>query len=251
MKTHLFAVLLILSGAAYVCRADSLYDYVEALDKNFTAVRKHNVIRVSAKPRLFEEEFTRFVQDALDKKQTQQQIRKTWIPRQKEMAKDGYVFMVEFDLLNQNLDSGISITFGPELPRVITLENSEGEKAVMYKYTGDKVSTLDFLHTKRNMVCYFNTKTEEGTPLIRRGITTLKLNIGKFCEDLPDLEFVWNVPLYYNNTPRPREMLARFGSRPLRTLIPYKTQVYHAPKNRVPVVTVKKSAGSKQEEEKK
>jgi hypothetical protein len=251
MKTLLLTILLILAGSAFLCHADSLYDYVEALDKNFTAVRKHNVIRVSARPRLFEEEFTRFVQDALDKKQTKQQIIKTWIPRQKEMAKDGYVFMVEFDLLNQNLDSGISVTFGPELPRVITLENNKGEKAVMYKYTGDKVSTLDFLHTKRNMVCYFNTKTEEGTPLIRRGITTLKLNIGKFSEDLSELEFVWNVPLWYKNTPRPREMLARFGSRPVRTLKPYKTQVYHAPKNRVPVVTVRKTAGSKKEEEKK
>jgi hypothetical protein len=199
---------------------------------------------------LFEEEFARYAQNKLDEKQTPKQIRTTWITRQKEMKSDGYVFNIEFELLDQNLDSGVSITFGPELPRVITLENNKGETAVMYKYTGDKVSTLDFLHTKRTMACYFNTKTEEGTSLIRRGVTVVKLKIGTFSEQLPEFEFVWNVPLFYKNTPRPRELMARFGTKPLRTLMPYKPPVYHTPKNRVPVVAIKKKTEKPKEEKK-
>jgi len=240
MKTYLFTALLFLFGTVTSAHADSIYEYIEALDKNFSAVRKHKVIQISAKPRLFEEDFARFVQESLDKKMTPKKMRTTWIAKQIELKKDGYVFYITYDLLDQNLDSGISITFGPDLPRVITLENNLGETAVMYKYTGDKVSTLDFLHTKRKMICYFNTKTEQGNNLIRRGVTVVKLKVGKFSAQLPEFEFVWNVPLFYMNTKRPREIMARFGSKPLRTLKPYKPQVYKSRKSRVPVVSVKR-----------
>ena len=240
MKTLLFTALLVLAGPTLYARADSMYDYVETLDKNFTATRKYKVIQISAKPRLFEQEFARFAQKSLDEKILTIKIRTAWVAKQKEMKKDGYVFNVEYLLLDQNLDSGVSITFGPQLPRVITLENNLGEKAILYKYTGDKIATLDFMHTKRNMTCYFNTKTDKGNQLLRKGVKVIKLKIGKFSEQLPEFEFVWNVPLYYKNTPRPREMLARFGTRPLRTFVPYNPPVVKKQKNRVPVVSIRK-----------
>ena len=100
MKTYLFAAILVLSGMAQYARCASLYNYIEALDNNFTAVRKHKVIQVSAKPRLFEEDFARFVQVKLDEKQTQKQIRTAWISKQKEMKNDGYVFNVVITTIN-------------------------------------------------------------------------------------------------------------------------------------------------------
>ena len=233
MKTALLLIGFVSALFPFACLADDIYDYMETLDTHFTATRTENVVKISARPRLVERAFARFCQEQIAAKKKPSDIAKAWIPQQIEMMKEGYVFEIEFELLNQNLDSGISVPFGPKFSQVIVLENNKGEQALMYKYIGDKVSTLDFMTPTRKITCYFNTKTEQNTSLIRKGITNLKLKIGTFCEDLPELDFDWSLPLFYGNTPRPHALAARFGSKALPTLLPYKTQVYIEPKNRI------------------
>jgi len=109
----------------------------------------------------------------------------------------------------------------------ITLGNNLGEYAAMYKFTGSKNSSLNFMNPKIKLLCLFNTKTEQGKPLIRKGVTSLMLNVKQLAENVPDMSLKWAVPLSYYSVKRPAKIKGMFGGRPIRTLRTYKTQVYH------------------------
>jgi hypothetical protein len=80
------------------------------------------------------------------------------------------------------------------------------------------------------LLCYFNTKTEKGNPLIRKGVTSLTLKINKLADEIPDTSFKWSFPLNYYNVKRPQAIKSYFGLRQIRTFRVYKPLVYHKPK---------------------
>ncbi len=226
MKTTTCFALVCALGCAGAAVADELYDYAESLDEEFTVAKKEKVIRVSVMPRLLERALALHVQDAIEKKESRKQIVASWKPIMKKMLAQGYVFELDFDLLDRNLDSGVEVSLGAGLRGSITLENNLGERALMYKCEGDKAAKLDFMYPEMKLMCFFNTKTEQGTPLLRKGVMSLKLRIAEFTESLPELEFAWSVPLQYADSKRPLALTSRFGRKPLRTIRTYKKHVY-------------------------
>ncbi len=207
--------------------ADELYDYTEALDSEFTVIENTKLIKVRAVPRLLEKDFTTFLMEAFEKKESKKEIVAKWRPIQKKMLAEGYVFEIEFELKNKNLDSGIEVNLVGDMVNKITLANNLGEYAAMYKFTGGKSSSLNFMNPKIKLLCFFNTKTEQGKPLLRKGVTSLDLNVKKLAENVPDMSLKWSVPLSYYSVKRPASIKGMFGNRQLRTLRTYKTQVYH------------------------
>jgi len=109
----------------------------------------------------------------------------------------------------------------------ITLKNNLGEHAAMYKFTGKKKTSLNFMTPKIKLLCFFNTQTEKGKPLLRKGVSSLEINIDDLADNIPNISLKSLVPLNYYNLKRPPEMKAMFGQRPLRTIRVYKKQVYH------------------------
>jgi|GEM_PF-1619632 len=218
---------LVLLAAPLALPAHPLFDYQEALLNKFTVTRAPRKVQITARPRLLEVAFARHVQDADEKKLTRLDIWKSWLPIQRRMLADGYVFDIEFLLLDQNLDSAIAVDLSRDLRRSIRLENNKGEFALMYKLSGDRVVTLDFSSPKKTFSAYFNTRTEQGTSLLRPGIQSLSLRIGPIGPHIPETILTWNVPLWYGDIPRPHELKSRFGERPLLSLLPYKSNIYH------------------------
>ena len=227
MKIKLLIPVAFFVFCAFSVLADELYDYSEALNSEFNVSHNSKLIKVIAMPRLIEIDFTRFLMDAFEKKKSRKDIIAKWRPVQKKMLAEGYVFEVEFELKNKNLDSGIEVNLVGDMINKITLENNLGEYAAMYKFTGGKNSSLNFMNPKIKLLCFFNTKTEQGKPLLRKGVTSLKLNIKKLAENVPDMTLKWAVPLGYSAVKRPAKIKGMFGGRPIRTLRTYKTQVYH------------------------
>lgn len=217
----------LLLASSLACRAMSLYDYQEALLKKFTVSRAPRKVQITACPRLLEVAFARHVQDADEKKLKRLDIWNAWLPIHRAMHADGYVFEIEFLLLDQNLDSGIEVDLSRDLRRLIRLENNKGEYALMYKLTGDRVVTLDFSSPRKKFTAYFNTRTEQGTSLLRPGIESISLRIGPIGEQIPETVLTWGVPLWYGDIPRPHELKSRFGERPIYSLMPYKSNIYH------------------------
>ncbi|MCX7847977.1 MAG: hypothetical protein N2595_08125 [bacterium] len=220
-----FSFLLLIS--ALHLHAQSLADYQEKLRKKFTLTRSSAKVKISACPRLLELAFVDHVARADAKKQTRLAIWNAWLPQQRALLADGYAFEIEFFLLDQNLDSGIEIDLSRDLRPLIRLENNKGEYALMYKLTGDRVSKLDFSSPQKNFTAFFNTRTEQGTPLIRPGIESVSLRIGPIGPHIPETILTWAVPLWYGDIPRPHELKSRFGDRPIPSLVPYKSNIYH------------------------
>jgi len=210
--------------AAGLC-ADEIIDYIDALDKEFTRSSTENSVRITVRPRLLERAFATFVNDRLEKKPTRQALLKEWRPVFETLRHDGYVFELDYLLLNQNLDSSIEVPLGGDLRRYIFLINSKGETGMAYKIVGDKVDKLDFMYPKRALTCYFNTVNDRGVPLLRQGVMTLTLKILKFNEVLPELTFAWAVPLQYSGVLRSQTLATRFGTTPFRTLMPYASNI--------------------------
>lgn len=207
--------------------ADPLLDYQEALTKKFTITRTVGKIKISACPRLLEAAFVSHVMSTDKKKSPRTAIWNAWLPQQRALLADGYVFDVEFFLLDQNLDSGIEVDLSRDLRRLIRLENNKGEYALMYKLTGDRVTKLDFTTPQKNFTAFFNTQTEQGTSLIRPGIESITLRIGPIGTHIPETKLTWALPLWYGDVPRPHELATRFGTRPIPSLVPYKSNIYH------------------------
>jgi len=218
---------LLLLAAPLALRAHPLYDYQEALLKKFTVTRSPGKVQITACPRLLEVAFARHVQDADEKKLLRRDIWNSWLPIQRRILADGYVFDIQFLLLDQNLDSGIAVDLSRDLRRSIRLENNKGEFALMYKLAGDRVVSLDFSSPNKKFSAYFNTRTEQGTSLLRPGIQSLSLRIGPIGPHIPETILSWNVPLWYGDIPRPHELKSRFGERPVLSLMPYKSNIYY------------------------
>jgi hypothetical protein len=210
-------------------RADEYTDYLEALEAEFTLSKDEGPVRVTVRPRLMERLFAEAVAKALEEDKSRKDIVAEWKPEMAKLREDGYVFEIEFLLLNQNLDAGIEIEFHGDWRNEIVLFNNLGVTSRLYRTTGTDTAKLDFMYPERTTLCYFNTCDEAKQPLIATGVQSLKLQIGKFCEELPEIEFSWAVPLWYGDVARPPALSGIFGGRHLRTLWPYKEQVYHAP----------------------
>jgi len=226
MKTKSILIAII-TLFAFSSLADKLYDYSEQLNNEFTITKTTKLVKITAVPRLLERNFAEFLIDAFEKKESRKEIIAKWRPIQKKMLNEGFVFEVELELLNKNLDSGIEVNLVGNILNKFTLENNLGEHAIMYKFTGQKNTSLDFMNPKIKLLCFFNTQTEKGNPLIKKGVTSLTINIDKIAENVPKIALEWSVPLNYFNVRRPVEMKAMFGTRPLRTIRVYKKQVYH------------------------
>jgi len=224
--TFAFAIL-----CSYSVIAGELYDYSEALKTEFTSSEKSKLVSVTARPRLIEKDFADFLVGAFEKKQTKKDIIKEWRPIQKKQLAEGYVFEVELELKNKNLDSGIEVSLVGDMASKFTLENNLGEHVIMYKSTGKSTSSLNFMTPKVKLLCFFNTKTEKGNPLLKKGVTSLELKIKKLAENIPEFQLKWAVPLNYYAVKRPLNMKSMFGRKPVRTLRAYKTQVYHKSKS--------------------
>ena len=205
--------------------AEEIIDYVERLDALFKRSQTVNSVQVTAMPQLIERAFANFIKEQSEKKATRQAIVKQWLPRYAALQRDGYVFAIEFLLLNQNLDSNVEVAMAGDLRRRVFLINSKGETGMAYKVTSDNVAKLDFMYPKKVVTCYFNTVNARGVPLLRNGIMSLTLKVVGMGAALPDTTFTWNVPLFYDAT-RPQAMAALFGAKPLRTLIPLKSNVW-------------------------
>ena len=227
MKIKSLVIIALLVSCPLSLLADELYDYTETLVGEFTVIENTKLIKVSSAPRLLEKDFTIFLIDAFEKDESKKEIVAKWRPIQKKMLAEGYVFEIEFELKNKNLDSGIEVNLVGDMINKITLANNLGEYAAMYKFTGGKSSSLNFMNPKIKLLCFFNTKTEQGKPLLRKGVTSLDLNVKQLAENIPDMSLKWAVPLSYFSVKRPAKIKALFGNRQLRTLRTYKTQVYH------------------------
>jgi hypothetical protein len=230
MKTKSILIAII-TLFALTSLADKLYDYSEQLNNEFTTAKTTKLIKVTAVPRLLERDFAKFLIDAFEKKETRKEIIAKWRPIQKKMLNEGFVFEIELELLNKNLDSGIEVNLVGDIINKFTLGNNLGEHAAMYKFTGQKNTSLNFMNPKIKLLCFFNTQTEKGNPLIKKGVTSLTINIDKLADNVPEIALKWSVPLNYFNVRRPAEMKAMFGTRPLRTIRVYKKQVYHKSKS--------------------
>jgi hypothetical protein len=207
--------------------AEEIIDYLDQLDAQFTRGVTVNSVQITTRPRLIEREFAVFVKDQLEKKATRQAILKAWVPRYYALQREGYVFNVEFLLLNQNLDANVEVPLAGDLRRHVLLVNSKGETGMAYKIVGDAVSKLDFMYPKKTLVCYFNTVNPRGVPLLRKGITSLKLVVSSMGPSLPNTSISWDMPLFYGETPRPQPLSSRFGPKVFRTLIPLQSNVWH------------------------
>ncbi len=227
MTRFLLRSALFLVVAAAVLPAEEIIDYLDKLDAQFKRTRTVNTVQISASPQLAERTFAIFVKEQLEKKAERQAILKQWVPRYYAMQRDGYVFAVEFLLLNQNLDSNVEVPLTGDLRRNIVLINSKGETGMAYKVTGDNVAKLDFMYPKKLITCYFNTVSAHGKPLLYNGITSLKLQISGLGAALPDTVLTWDMPLSYGDMPRPPPMSSRFGTKPFYSLIPQKSNVWY------------------------
>ncbi len=223
--TRFLALCALLSGVATRLPAEEIIVYLDKLDALFTRSHTANSVQVTARPPLIERAFATFVKEQLKNKTPRQAIVKQWLPRHAALQGNGYVFTVEFLLLNQNLDSNIEVPMAGDLRRNILLINSKGETGMVYKIVGDNVAKLDFMYPKKTVACYFNTVNARGVPLLRNGIMSLTLKIIGMGAVVPDTAFTWNMPLFYDAT-RPQSVAALFGTKPLRTLIPLKSNVW-------------------------
>ena len=230
MKQHLtinlVAIMLVAAPALY---ADEYGDYLAALDREFAVTKQEGPVQVTVRPRLIERRFAEEVRAAQEGNKLRTDIVKEWTPIHKGMMEDGYVFEVKYYLVNQNLDAGIEIQFHGDWRNNIVLINNNDVTTRLYRTTGEETPQLDFMYPERIVLCYFNTCDEQKQPLIARGVQSLKLVIGKFCDELPEMEFSWALPLWYGDVARPTTLSSWFGGRQLRTLWPYKDQIYNPP----------------------
>jgi len=227
MNRFLVLSALLVVTAAALLPAEEIIDYLEKLDAQFKRSRTVNSVQVTACPLLTERLFASFVKEQLEKKAERQAILKQWLPRFYALQRDGYVFSIEFLLLNQNLDSNAEVSMAGDLRRNIVLINSKGETGMAYKIIGDNVAKLDFMYPKKLVTCYFNTVNTRGVPLLRNGITSLKLQISGMGATLPDTVLAWDMPLFYGDIPRPQPLSTRFGTKPFYSLVPLKSNVWY------------------------
>ena len=233
MKTKILFFLICIFLIPVSSFAGKIYDYAEALQNEFTIKKKAKLIKISVMPKLIEQEFATFLIDPLEKDMPRKEIIAKWKPIQKKLIKDGFVFEVELELINKNLDSGIEVELIGDLASRFILKNNLGEKVLMYKYTGKNTRALNFMTPKINLICYFNTKTEKGNPFIKKGVTSFTLEIKDLAEGVADTTYKWSFPLNYYNVRRPQEIKNLFGLRQIRTFRVYKPLVYHKPKTTV------------------
>ena len=168
MKIKSFMIILLIVLSAFPSFAGELYDYSEKLNNEFSVSKKTKLIKVTAVPRLLEKDFAIFLIDVFKEKEPRKKIIAKWKPIQKKMLAEGYAFEVEFELLNKNLDSGIEVNLVGDLVNKITLENNLGEHVIMYKFKGQKSSSLNFMTPKIKLLCLFNTKTEKWNDKMQR-----------------------------------------------------------------------------------
>lgn len=219
-------VCLLAALAVAAASAEEIIDYLEQLDAQFTRSVKVNSVQITVRPRLIEREFAAFVKEQLEHKASRPAILKAWVPRYYALQREGYVFTVDFLLLNQNLDANVEVPLAGDLRRHVLLVNSKGETGMAYKIVGDAVAKLDFMYPKKALVCYFNTVNPRGVPLLRKGITSLKLVVTGLGASLPNTSVSWDMPLFYGETPRPQPLSSRFGPKVFRTLIPLQSNVW-------------------------
>ncbi len=82
------------------------------------------------------------------------------------------------------------------------------------------------MQPEMKMTCLFNTESDNGKAILRKGVTSLNLKISQISDAIPEMKFSWGVPLNYFSVKRPARMKAMFGMRPLRSLRGYKKHVY-------------------------
>ena len=228
MRPPLAILLSCAALAAPTASASEISEYVAKLDSGMAFVKQAGDLKTTVRPRLLERAFALHVEQELSKGKSRKDILLSWIPIQRALVGQGFVFQIEFLLTEQNLDSAIEIPFTRDFRRSVSLVNNLGDTALCYKVESDAIASLNFLYPKKTVTCYFNTQAGPGVPLLRRTVDSLTLNIAPLNDQMQPLGLKIGLPLWYDDVKRPKTLESRFTAKPLRTFLAY-TNIYLKP----------------------
>ena len=152
---------------------------------------------------------------------------KKWGARYKQILTNGFGFRLTFQLRHNFLDMQKTVTIPADIANYFTLLSSDGVRVKACRCVSDfkLPQTICFERPEVNVDLYFNTRDENGRPLIGKKTLAIRLQSSAVNADFGSYNFSWWLPFKYP-IKRPANMRAICGDKPFRTFVSVHPEVY-------------------------